>query len=208
MKNISIYTTTVAKAQTITELISYNGYEFIHCAYLSILDRDPDPMGIDYYLKRLCKGIPKLQIIEQIAKSAEASQKNQAIKNIKIFIELQAYTRIPFIGKIVELLFSLEQTSKNSSRLRGIEQTIHIQTKHLNFQIENLNIAVTASQRAITNQLRTIEKSLEKSKLCTTTHTSNANSGVHSQIAHSDITLEIYEKIQAAISNNLVQEGN
>ncbi|MGD9888329.1 MAG: DUF4214 domain-containing protein [Halothiobacillaceae bacterium] len=56
----------------ITELFSLHGAEFIHAAYAALLQREPDPHGLNYYLGRLAQGYSKASIIAQLAKAPES----------------------------------------------------------------------------------------------------------------------------------------
>jgi len=62
----------VTAAKTIDELLSYYDIQFVHCAYKTLLGREPDPEGMHYYLMRLRSGINKIKILSDIRKSEEA----------------------------------------------------------------------------------------------------------------------------------------
>jgi hypothetical protein len=57
---------------SLPELLSYDDAEFIRCAYLAILGRQPDAEGESYYLGRLRSGRAKLEILGQLRSSPEA----------------------------------------------------------------------------------------------------------------------------------------
>ena len=55
-------------------LIQHQGREFIVAAYLTLLKREPDPAGLDFYLSRLQSDAGKLQILHEIFFSLECRQ--------------------------------------------------------------------------------------------------------------------------------------
>jgi hypothetical protein len=72
--------------QHITELFAYDGEEFITEAYRNLLDRDPDPHGLRYYLGRLALGYGKPAIVVQLATSPECKKRDR-IPGIKPLIQ-------------------------------------------------------------------------------------------------------------------------
>lgn len=68
--------------QHITELFSIDGRLFVTEAYRNLLQREPDPQGMAYYLGCLSMGYGKARIIMQLALSAEARPHDE-IKGLK-----------------------------------------------------------------------------------------------------------------------------
>lgn len=60
------------KTRNITELFRLDGEDFIFSAYRTILGREPDRQGMNYYLGRLAIGHGKASVISQLAHSPEA----------------------------------------------------------------------------------------------------------------------------------------
>jgi hypothetical protein len=59
-------------ANSLPELLSLEGAEFVQSAYATMLGREADPEGEEYYTSRLERGFPKLQILNQMRQSPEA----------------------------------------------------------------------------------------------------------------------------------------
>lgn len=57
--------------QHITEIFTLDGPDFIIAAYLNLLQREPDPHGLAYYLGRLDQGHSKTDVIFQLSQSKE-----------------------------------------------------------------------------------------------------------------------------------------
>jgi hypothetical protein len=62
----------MSSIQHIAELFIFDERDFITAAYRTLLGREPDPAGMNYYLGRLRMGYGKAAIIVQLANSAEA----------------------------------------------------------------------------------------------------------------------------------------
>jgi hypothetical protein len=59
------------RIQHITELFALDGPDFVIEAYRSLLQREPDPHGLAYYLGRLAQGHGKASVIYQLTKSSD-----------------------------------------------------------------------------------------------------------------------------------------
>ncbi len=62
-----------AVAQTLDELLSYPDQPFVLCAFRTLLGRDPDQEGLNYYLGRVRSGYAKIQILRQLRRSPECA---------------------------------------------------------------------------------------------------------------------------------------
>ena len=123
--------------QNITELFSLDGRAFITEAYRNLLQREPDPNGMAYYLGRLSMGYGKVRIIVQLAKSAECRPHEQ-IHGLKRLIQeynntnhwlrgwFSRHTRMHMaLQSSVTALASIEQ------RMEGIHHAINTQSQQM-----------------------------------------------------------------------------
>lgn len=69
-------------AGSIDELLAHHNEGFVVSAYHTLLGRDPDPLGMAYYLKKLHTGSPKIRIIKQICTSPEGRSKKIALPGL------------------------------------------------------------------------------------------------------------------------------
>lgn len=83
--------------QHIAELFILDERDFITVAYRTLLGREPDPVGMNYYLGRLRMGYGKASIIVQLAKSSEALPHSN-IKGLAKLIKEEARTNHWFWG--------------------------------------------------------------------------------------------------------------
>ena len=66
--------TNISHAHDLGELLSFDGEQFIECAYLTLLKRAPDSSGGKFYFDRLIEGVGKIQILGEIGSSEEAQR--------------------------------------------------------------------------------------------------------------------------------------
>ena len=115
----------IVAATSLDELLAYHDADFIHCAYITLLGRAPDPEGIRYYLGRIRAGRAKIEIIDQIASSAEAKSRNQKIVGLKRAIKIYRIQKTPIIGNILVLFFGYSSKSMLEQKLSVIENQIY-----------------------------------------------------------------------------------
>ena len=72
----------IHKPTSLDELLSYQGEEFLHVAYRSLLQRNVDQEGLKYYLDRLRIGTSKIEILGQIRNSEEGKLHQSNIENL------------------------------------------------------------------------------------------------------------------------------
>jgi hypothetical protein len=72
-----------ANAKSVTELLTFDGIEFIEQAYWALLGRQADPVGIKDYMSRLSAGTPKLQIVADIFSDPEGQAYGARIEGIQ-----------------------------------------------------------------------------------------------------------------------------
>lgn len=72
--------------QHIIELFALEGRDFITEAYRNLLDREPDPQGMAYYLGRLAMGYGKASVIVDLARSAESRPHREIVGLEKLIV--------------------------------------------------------------------------------------------------------------------------
>ena len=72
--------------QHIIELFALEGRNFITEAYRNLLDREPDPQGMAYYLGRLAMGYGKASVIMDLARSAESRPHREIVGLEKLIV--------------------------------------------------------------------------------------------------------------------------
>lgn len=96
------------------QLLQYDGIEFIKKSYQSILLRDPEPEGLQYYANLIIEGTPKEVILFYIIASPEAKEKKfktnkmkqLELKN-KVYRLKQRLKKIPVISPLFLYFYGL-----------------------------------------------------------------------------------------------------
>ena len=89
------------KINSVEELLSLDGHDFIKFAYLTLLGRKPDATGYAFYMEQLESSGDKAAIICQIGGSHEATQNPIRLKGIEGFVRRQGWRRLPIIRFIL-----------------------------------------------------------------------------------------------------------
>lgn len=114
----------VNAASNVTELLQHDGQAFVECCYRTLLLRDSDESGRDYYVGRLLGGASKLQILSELSTSPECLSKAIHLPGLSDAIKKYKLANLPLLGGLFGLFFAVERNSKSEIRLRGIEQQI------------------------------------------------------------------------------------
>jgi len=70
------------RADSLFELMSWQDVDFVRCAYVTVLGRQPDPEGEAYYTHRIRQGYSKLQVLWQLRRSPEAARHDPGIAGL------------------------------------------------------------------------------------------------------------------------------
>jgi FkbM family methyltransferase len=88
-------------ATSINELLCRHDMDFVRCAYVTLLGREPDPTGQAYYAERLRVGLAKMQILSELRLSKEGRERPQAFPKMDLELAKAARTRFPIIGRLL-----------------------------------------------------------------------------------------------------------
>lgn len=78
--------------------------DFLHVAYITVLGRVPDPEGEAYYLARIRRGVPKLDILKQLRQSPEGLSGMPRIIGLDERIKRHVRNKLPVIGPVMKFL--------------------------------------------------------------------------------------------------------
>ena len=130
--------------QNITELFSLDGRAFVTEAYRNLLQREPDPNGMAYYLGRLSMGYGKARVIVQLAKSAECRPHEQ-IHGLKRLIQEHnnaSHWLWGWFGRHTRMHMALQSSvtalARIEQRVEGVHHAINAQSQKMEKQMENL----------------------------------------------------------------------
>lgn len=134
------------RADSLDELLTWHDADFIRCAFVTILGRQPDLEGERHYLGRLRSGQSRLQILRDLRQSAEAKQHDPGIAGLDRALRLAAWQRVPFLG--ASLRWFTKYRDDNSTAERRFRE------------LTNAAAANHAVLHSLTAQVRSLEWNL------------------------------------------------
>lgn len=130
-------------ASNVEELFDYEDSDFIRASYLTLLGREPDPVGFDYYLDRLNHGVSRVQIIDQICASPEMTAERRKLAGLELMLTQWRRSRWPVIGGLFrppELVASAgtrKKLAKLEVSLKTIEESVASRLSRIEQQLES-----------------------------------------------------------------------
>ena len=70
------------RANSLVELLDWDDLDFVRCAYVTVLGRQPDPTGEAYYANRIRRGHSKMEILWQLRRSPEGPSHDPGIAGL------------------------------------------------------------------------------------------------------------------------------
>ncbi|HQS02827.1 MAG: hypothetical protein B7Y07_03175 [Halothiobacillus sp. 24-54-40] len=185
-------------AKTAPELFAHNDIDFVECAYMSILGREPDPEGMNYYLNRIRSGISKVEIAAQLIKSGEAGTYRPKIVGLKKEIRSFSIGRFSLIGWIYRVVNGLEGNGFSHRKLRAIENQLNLLKMQSKGDFEQLERSVSSLAGIVSRQaaLTATNGLYPTSSVTAGDQPENNYMGFHRQIPHeADIFLLLKNEI-------------
>lgn len=137
------------RAQNLSELLHWDDVDFIRCAYVTLLGRQPDYSGEQHFLSKIRKGHAKEEIMSLLRASREGQRHDPGIAGLDRALKRAALARRPFVGWTVRLIWPLlEGDSANDRRMRAILNALRRNREAAREVSDNLPIMVTAPTRS------------------------------------------------------------
>jgi GT2 family glycosyltransferase len=92
-----------AAARTLSELLYYHDEHFISSAFHTLLNREPDPEGLRYYLASVRSGVEKIEILSQLYMSSEGRSRQLKVNGLNEAIEAYQRLKVPLFGQLLRL---------------------------------------------------------------------------------------------------------
>ena len=89
----------IAVAQSVQQVLAFDDQSFVYCAYRTLLKRDPDDVGMTYYLGRLRGGENKMQLLKELHSSAEGRRAGATVAGLEAAIRRFKIARMFGIGR-------------------------------------------------------------------------------------------------------------
>jgi hypothetical protein len=149
-KEIFMPSSPTVAATSLDELLTYHDTDFIHCAYVTLLGRAPDPDGMRYYLGRIRAGRAKIEIIDQIASSLEAKALSVSILGLQQALRRYRWEKIPIIGLVVR---SMRRQDEITRQMRIIENKLFIFSNDVSQHFKQMETTIDSLHYLIAKQL-------------------------------------------------------
>lgn len=108
------------RANSLEELLGWSDADFVRCAYVTMLGRQPEDGGEGYYLDRIRRGHSKLQVLWELRRSPEGKAHDPGISGLDRALRRAALERRPIIGRLIRLFTNGEA----DDRLARIHRTM------------------------------------------------------------------------------------
>jgi hypothetical protein len=146
-----------AIAATLDDLLARHDQAFIHCAYQTLLGRDPDEEGFNYYVGRLRTGIPKIQILGQLRRSEEGRDYAANLPQLDAAIRRYRWAQKPIIGWLVRLFTRVEGNNTTERKLRSLESQLFLLGEENMRRFHQMEKALTGLHHLVADQLEQIK---------------------------------------------------
>jgi len=153
----------------IDELLKYDDKEFIKVAYKTILKRDPDTEGFNYYLNKYREGeFSKKDIIFSLRFSKEGREKGVKIEGIFPGAIFSFLKRIKFFGKVfntLKVFFKLSDLEKRVNVFDNVYKPLLLEVNHYKEIFKKERIEIYEKIKFLEYNIENIENKLKPLEL-------------------------------------------
>lgn len=114
------------RANSLAELLAWRDADFVRCAYVTILGRQPDPDGEAYYTRRLRSGHSKLGLLAQLRRSPEGPKHDPGISGLDRALRRARWEHNRFVGGLVRIFTQGEGDGAEWQQRRRIEDQLTV----------------------------------------------------------------------------------
>lgn len=114
------------RADSLEALLGWDDIDFVRCAYVTLLGRQPDAAGEAYYASRIRRGQSKLAILRQLRFSDEARSHDPGIAGLDRALKTDRIAQWPVIGHLIRMWTGHEGNSPIQRRLRMIDNDLAV----------------------------------------------------------------------------------
>jgi hypothetical protein len=112
------------RANSLAELLSWHDLDFVRCAYVTVLGRQPDSTGEHYYVDRLRRGYSKYGILWQLRTSSEGPRHDPGISGFDKALRKHRHARNRLYGWLVRWFRDYEADTRIERRVRVVENLV------------------------------------------------------------------------------------
>ncbi len=120
------------RAKSLAELLAWNDLDFVRCAYVTLLGRQPDPTGQTHFVALIRAGHSKLEVLWLLRQSPEAKGHDPGIAGLDRSLRRAAWERRPLLGAISRLLRAdADSASRYDRALRAALNMSVVNQRHI-----------------------------------------------------------------------------
>lgn len=112
------------RANSLSELLAWHDVDFVRCAFVTMLGRQPDAEGEAYYAGRIRDGHSKLEVLWQLRRSKEGERHDPGIAGLDRALKRAAHGRDRFIGWIIRPFSGAEADDRETRRWRSLKNSV------------------------------------------------------------------------------------
>lgn len=188
------------KAKTLDGLMAWNGQEFVNAAYYTLLNRSPDPEGMQYYVRRLRSGFAKIGVLKQMHHSVEGKVNAVTLPGLDAAIKRYARGQSHLFGWIFRWLDGSEGDSPTERKLRVIENQLidfrdNSSEKLRGLENQLIELRNESSRRSVNmeaNLIQVLEK-IQSFDISAKTDVTPQRSAVHKPVAPAPHTTSVVD---------------
>lgn len=114
------------RADSLDALLAWDDVDFVRCAYVTLLGRQPDAAGEAYYASRIRRGQSKLALLRQLRYSDEARSHDPGIAGLDRALKADRIAQWPVIGHLIRMWTGHEGNGPVQRRLRMIDNDLAV----------------------------------------------------------------------------------
>lgn len=120
------------RANSLPELLRFDDLDFVRCAYVTLLGRQPDLPGQAHYVDQIRAGCSKYYVLGQLRRSPEAKHHDPGIAGLDRALKRAAWQRRPLLGALSRFLRAdADGQSRSDRMLRSLMNTASLNQRHL-----------------------------------------------------------------------------
>lgn len=120
------------RANSLNELLLWNDVDFVRCAYVTVLGRQPDPKGEADFTREIRSGTSKLDILWRLRKSVEGPLHDPGIAGFDRALRRAARQRRRIWGTVARLFGpDVDGNSRVDRALRALNNSASVNQRHL-----------------------------------------------------------------------------
>jgi len=113
-------------AHSLTELLSWPDIDFVRCAYVTMLGRQPDADGEAFYTDLVRGGASKWDVLARLRQSIEGRDHDPGIAGLDKAIRRHRNANLPLIGAIIRAVTRREGNSAFERRVRALDNQVAV----------------------------------------------------------------------------------